>query len=169
MMSGSAVFSEQDALWMREALRLASQAEQQGEVPIGAVLVLNDEIIGEGFNRPISENDPTAHAEIIAVRQGAKRIVNYRILDATLYVTLEPCVMCMGALLHARVKCLVYGAKDPRVGVHAQLSQWVDTKKSNHAVDIVGGLLAEECGFLLTNFFQNKRAAKKNLSDHEDH
>ncbi len=163
------IFSEQDAAWMREALRLARHAEQQGEVPIGAVLVLNDEIIGAGYNQPIKKCDPTAHAEINALRQGAKQIANYRIVEATLYVTLEPCVMCIGAILHARVKRLVYGAKDPRIGALTQFSQWLDISNANHAIVAQSGLLADECGVLLSDFFQRKRAAKKNLSDRSDH
>jgi tRNA(adenine34) deaminase len=159
------IFSAQDVLWMQQALRLARHAESEGEVPIGAVLVLNNEIIGEGYNRPISECDPSAHAEINALRQGAKRIANYRILDATLYVTLEPCVMCMGAILHARVKRLIYGAQDPRVGALTQFSQWLDLNNVNHATQPMGGLLAGECGAMLSDFFQQKRAAKKNLSE----
>jgi tRNA(adenine34) deaminase len=163
------IFSAQDAVWMREALRLARHAEQQGEVPIGAVLVLNNEIIGAGYNRPIAECDPTAHAEMNALRQGAKNVANYRILESTLYVTLEPCVMCIGAILHARVKRLVYGAKDPRVSTLTQFSKSLDMTNANHAIVSSGGLLADECAALLSDFFQQKRATKKNLSDRSDH
>src|SRR3990167_11165131 len=108
--------TENHQRWMQRALTLAKQAEKIGEVPVGAVLVFNDEIIGEGYNQPISQCDPTAHAEMIALRQGAKTLGNYRLLGTTLYVTLEPCVMCAGAMVHARISRLVFGAKDPKVG-----------------------------------------------------
>ena len=129
--------------WMEQALQLARRAEAEGEVPIGAVLVLDNQIIGAGWNQPISSCDPTAHAEIVALRQAAQKIGNYRLLDTTLYVTLEPCAMCMGALVHARVKRVVFGAANP--------------KPVNHLVDYESGILAEESSALLTAFFQKKR------------
>ncbi len=151
------IFSEQDYFWMQHALRLARQAEALGEVPVGAVLVVGDEIIGEGCNHPIGHCDPTAHAEIIALREGAKKINNYRIVDSTLYVTLEPCVMCVGAIVHARVQRIVYGASDPRAGAIQSAFQIMAANKLNHRAECVGGLLAEECGSLLSSFFRARR------------
>ncbi len=130
--------------FMQRALELAQQAEAEGEVPVGAVLVLNDEIIGEGFNQPISVSDPTAHAEIIAIRQAAEKINNYRLINSTLYVTLEPCAMCANALIHARVEKVVFGAK--------RLND-----KLNHIVEYEGGILESECSDVLKNFFKVKR------------
>jgi tRNA(adenine34) deaminase len=132
-----------DSSWMEHAIQLARHAEAKGEVPIGAVLVLDNQIIGSGWNQPIGSCDPTAHAEIVALRQAAQKIGNYRLLDTTLYVTLEPCSMCMGALVHARVKRVVFGAANP--------------KPVNHIVQYESGVLAEECSVLLTGFFQKKR------------
>jgi tRNA(adenine34) deaminase len=151
------MFSERDNHWMQQALQQAQQALALGEVPVGAVLVLNDEVISEGFNRPITDSDPTAHAEIVALRQASRKIANYRILNSTLYVTLEPCIMCIGALVHARVKRLVYAATDARVGAAARLSEWVTPDKLNHALECEGGLLEEECGKMLSDFFRKKR------------
>lgn len=130
---------------MRRALELARRAQDEGEVPVGALVVLQDEVLGEGWNRPIAANDPTAHAEINALRSAAKRQGNYRLTGATLYVTLEPCEMCMGAMFHARVARLVYGATDPKKQV----------LKSSMTVE--RGLLAEECGAILSKFFAAKR------------
>jgi tRNA(adenine34) deaminase len=130
---------------MRRALELARRAQDEGEVPIGALVVLQDEVLGEGWNRPIAANDPTAHAEINALRSAAKRQGNYRLTGATLYVTLEPCEMCMGAMFHARVARLVYGATDPK-------KQVLKTRMT-----VERGLLAEECGAILSKFFAAKR------------
>jgi tRNA(adenine34) deaminase len=154
------MFSARDHDWMQHALTLALLAEKLGEVPVGAVLVLNDVNIGEGFNRPISNQDPTAHAEIIALRHASKKIGNYRVLDSTLYVTLEPCIMCLGALIHARVKRVVYAATDARVGAAARLSEWVTPDKLNHALECEGGLLEVECSKMLGDFFRKKREQK---------
>ncbi len=150
-------FTERDHFWMQHAIRLAEAAALQEEVPVGAVLVTNDEMLGEGFNRPISESDPSAHAEIVAIRQGAKKISNYRILDSTLYVTLEPCIMCVGAIVHARVKRLVFGAYDAKAGAVGSAFQVLDTNKLNHRVEYAGGLLAHNCGQLLSEFFRARR------------
>jgi tRNA(adenine34) deaminase len=132
---------------MRRAIQLAQQAESMGEVPIGAVLVFENEIIAEGWNQPISSTDPTAHAEIIALRHGAKKMKNYRLPGSTLYVTLEPCIMCAGAMIHARVQRCVFGAFDFKTGAKAM----------NHRVEVIGGILSEECGNLLKDFFKTKR------------
>jgi tRNA(adenine34) deaminase len=130
---------------MRRALQLAGRAADEGEVPIGALVVLNGEIIGEGWNRPIAAHDPTAHAEIQAMRSGATRVKNYRLTGAELYVTLEPCDMCLGAMFHARIARVVYGAKDPKKLV------------LKNQVAIEGGVLADECGALLSRFFAARR------------
>jgi tRNA(adenine34) deaminase len=151
------MFSERDHFWMRHALDLAQQAEMLAEVPVGAVLVFEDNMIGEGFNRPISHCDPTAHAEIVALRAAAQKINNYRILGSTLYVTLEPCIMCLGAIVHARVQRVVFGADDIRSGAIKSAFQIMDANKLNHRVNCVGGLLAEECGGLLSRFFRSRR------------
>lgn len=150
------MFTERDHYWMRRAIELAQHAEEQGEVPVGAVLVLNDEIIGEGYNQPISHCDATAHAEIVAIRDGAERISNYRIVHSTLYVTLEPCMMCLGAIVHARVQRVVFGASDPKSGAVSL----ADSKLFNHHAQFQGGLFAEECGLILSNFFKAKRQSK---------
>jgi len=151
------MFSESDHHWMQQAISLAKKAAKKNEVPVGAVLILNDQIIGEGANAPIASNDPTAHAEILALRAGAKAINNYRILDATLYVTLEPCMMCASAMVHARIKRLVYGASDPKAGVIQSKLPCLDQPFLNHRITHTGGLLAEECGQLLSQFFQERR------------
>ncbi len=149
--------SEPHAYWMNQALKLAEQAATCDEVPVGAILVRNGEIIGQGFNSPIRDHDPTAHAEIIAMRQGANAIQNYRLLESTLYVTLEPCLMCAGAMVHARIKELVYGASDPKAGgIHSQ-ANLLSLPFLNHRVTAIGGVLAPECGAILTNFFRAKR------------
>jgi tRNA(adenine34) deaminase len=151
------MFSEQDHVWMQHALQLAREAESLGEVPVGAVLVMDGQMIGEGCNRSILQCDPTAHAEVIALRQGAKQMHNYRLVDSTLYVTLEPCVMCIGAIVHARVKRLVFGAYDPKAGAITSASQIIDANKLNHRVVCEGGLLREECGKVLSDFFRARR------------
>lgn len=146
-----------DLIFLKRALELAKLAETQQEVPIGAVLVLNNEIIGEGWNQPISANDPTAHAEIIALRAGAKKIDNYRLLDTTLYVTIEPCTMCIGAMVHARVKRLVFGADDPKAGAVKSVLNLLDAKHFNHKIAWQSGLLDENCANLLKRFFAARR------------
>lgn len=158
--SGIAIimFTESDLIWMQHALTLARRAEQEGEVPVGAVLVKNSRIIGEGWNRPIASHDPTAHAEIMALRAGALSLSNYRLTDTTLYVTLEPCVMCAGAIVHARVQRVVYGTTDPKTGAAGSVAD-VFAIPANHRVAVVGGVCAEECGSLLSAFFQARRKA----------
>lgn len=151
------MFTERDIAWMQQAIQLAKTAEAKGEVPVGAVLVNDDKIIGTGFNRPITACDPTAHAEIVALRQGATTIGNYRILQSTLYVTLEPCVMCIGALVQARVKRLVFGAHDPKAGAINSVFQIIEADKLNHRIQCEGGLLADACGSLLKAFFRERR------------
>ena len=146
-----------DHIYMHRALELAGEAAAAGEVPVGAVLVRDGEIIGEGFNRPISACDPTAHAEIVALRAGAARLGNYRLLDTTLYVTLEPCVMCAGAIVHARVARLVFGAEDPKTGAAGSVFDVFAPGRGNHRVEVNGGVLAAECGALLTEFFRQRR------------
>lgn len=142
--------------WMREALWLAYIAKNNHEVPVGAIVVLNDEIIGRGYNCPISTHDPTAHAEIIALRDAATNIGNYRLIDATLIVTLEPCVMCFNAMIHARIKKLIFGTFDPKAGAQSVFGLF-DSKKFNHQIECVGQVLADECREILVKFFQTKR------------
>lgn len=149
--------NSRDEYFMRKALSLADQARQNDEVPVGAVLVLDDEIIAEGFNSPISTNDPTAHAEIIALRQAALKLNNYRLLNTTLYVTLEPCMMCAGAMVHSRIKRLVYGAKDPKTGAIESVAQSLDQPFLNHHIEYTGNILGDECGLVLSDFFKAKR------------
>ena len=152
-----------DEYWMRHALRLARVAWEQGEVPVGAVLVQGDRVIGEGWNRPIGQHDPTAHAEIMALRQGGKVLQNYRLLDTTLYVTLEPCFMCAGAMIHSRITRLVYGARDEKTGAAGSLLDLLGHPGMNHQVTLHQGVLAEECAALLSDFFRMRRAQKKSL------
>lgn len=146
-----------DIAWMEHALRLAHRAEEQGEVPVGAVLVRDGEVIGEGWNRPISAHDPTAHAEIQALRDAAAKVGNYRLPDSTLYVTLEPCPMCAGALVHARVRRVVFGAADPRSGAAGSVFELLRAPQLNHQAEVEGGVLAEVCGDLLKTFFRQRR------------
>jgi tRNA(adenine34) deaminase len=146
-----------DEMYMRRALELARAAEAAGEVPVGAVIVRGNEIIGEGFNRPISQRDPTAHAEMIALRAAAALGDSYRLTGTTLYVTLEPCAMCAGAMVHARVERLVYAAPDPRAGAAGSVFNVVRSPALNHRLDVDGGVLGEECGALLRNFFLARR------------
>lgn len=142
---------------MREALALAREAEAAGEVPVGAVVVLEGKVIGRGFNAPISRHDPTAHAEVIALREAGAAIGNYRLEGATLYCTMEPCVMCAGAIVHARIARLVYGARDLRFGGVRSKFQLVDTPVLNHRVEIVEGVLGAECTEILQRFFARRR------------
>jgi len=153
----TAEFSETDVHWMRRALQLAERAEEEGEVPVGAVLVMNGDVIGEGWNCPISGIDPTSHAEIMALRAGAQSIKNYRLSDSTLYVTLEPCVMCVGAMVHARIKRLVYGAAEPKTGAAGSVFDILGSDKHNHSIKVESGLLGDECADILTHFFKARR------------
>jgi len=150
--------SAQDLAYMQHALALATRAESEGEVPVGALVVLNGEIIGEGWNRPIVSHDPTAHAEIIALRAAAAKLGNYRLTGATLYVTLEPCPMCAGAIVHARVARVVYGAPDPLAGSAGTIFNLLNAATLNHQANVQGGVLAEECSQRLKTFFQSRRA-----------
>ena len=147
----------QDFEFMERALELARTAQAAGEVPVGAVLVQNDTIIAEGWNRPIGAQDPTAHAEIIALRAAGAALQTYRLTDTTLYVTLEPCPMCAGAMVHARVRRLVFGATDPRAGAAGSVFNVVQHPALNHRLECTGGVLAEESGTLLRNFFLARR------------
>jgi tRNA(adenine34) deaminase len=151
------MFFERDVFWMQQALELARQAAHQNEVPVGAVVVLDDQVLGQGYNFSITRHDPTAHAEIMALRAAAQRLSNYRLVQSTLYVTLEPCVMCAGALVHARIKRLVYGACDPKAGAITSVASTLDLPFLNHRVDHAGGLLAGPCGELLSQFFKARR------------
>ncbi|MDZ7663373.1 tRNA adenosine(34) deaminase TadA [Thiohalophilus sp.] len=148
-----------DAFWMQRALELARQAEAAGEVPVGALLVRDEQAIGEGWNQPIGSHDPSAHAEMCALRDAAQRLGNYRLSGTTLYVTLEPCVMCAGAIIHARVKRVVFGARDPKTGAAGSVFDILNSDQHNHRVEICGGVMAEECGALLRRFFKQKRDA----------
>ncbi len=146
-----------DAHFMSRALELARAAEAAGEVPVGALIVKDGEVIAEGWNRPISTNDPTAHAEIVAMRAAAERLGSYRLLDTTLYVTLEPCPMCAGAMVHARIKRLVFAATDPRAGAAGSVFNIVQHPSLNHRLEITGGVMAEECSDHLRKFFIARR------------
>lgn len=150
-----------DEKYMHRAVELAGQGEQLGEIPVGAVIVCDREIIGEGFNQPITSHDPTAHAEIVALRAAANRIQNYRLVDSTLYVTLEPCTMCVGALIHARVARLVFGTVEPKAGAVVSQSQLLDATYFNHRITVQGGVLAETCQHQLSDFFRRKREQLK--------
>ena len=161
-MDAAKVRSEFDEKMMRYALTLADKAEALGEIPVGAVLVdESGNIIGEGWNLSIVQSDPTAHAEIIALRDGAKHLQNYRLLNTTLYVTLEPCTMCAGAILHSRIKRLVFGASDYKTGAVGSRFHFFDDYKMNHTLEITSGVLAEECSQKLSAFFQKRREEKK--------
>ncbi|MGD0617245.1 MAG: tRNA adenosine(34) deaminase TadA [Bryobacteraceae bacterium] len=146
-----------DAEFMSAALELARRAREAGEVPVGAVAVRDGQIVGRGANSPISTNDPTAHAEMIALREAARTVGNYRLVDVDLYVTLEPCVMCAGALVHARIRRLVFGARDLRFGGVRSKFRIADSDLLNHRVEIVEGVLAAECTELLREFFRDRR------------
>jgi tRNA(adenine34) deaminase len=146
-----------DEQWMRRALTLAETAQALGEVPVGAVLVYRGEVVAEGYNCPIAGQDPTAHAEIVALRRGGQVLGNYRLPGTVLYVTKEPCVMCMGAIVHARVQRLVYGAPDPLRGAAGSILALHQAAFLNHRVEVTGGVLAEECVRLLKEFFQKRR------------
>ncbi len=146
-----------DLRFMQLALALAREAEALGEVPVGAVLVREGEVIGQGHNQPVSSKDPTAHAEIAALRQAAEKAGNYRLPGSTLYVTIEPCAMCVGAMIHARVERLVFGAREPRAGAVISRESLADKTWLNHRMEFTEGVLAESCGSLLREFFARKR------------
>jgi tRNA(adenine34) deaminase len=152
---------DSDARWMQLALDLAAAGARRGEVPVGALVVLDGRVIGEGFNRPITDRDPTAHAEIVALRAAARALDNYRLTGATLYVTVEPCTMCAGALVHARIARLVYGCPEPRSGAVATTANVLDNPGHNHRVAVTGGVLAAECGARLRAFFADRRSGER--------
>ena len=147
--------------FMAEALLEAAKADQRNEVPVGAVVVLNDVIIGRGFNQPISACDPTAHAEVVALRDAARHIQNYRLADATLYVTIEPCTMCAGAIVHSRVGRVVYGASEPKAGVVASQEQLFTKPYFNHTLEVLGGVMEAQCSAAIQQFFQRRREEKR--------
>ena len=148
-----------DAGYMAEALVLARAAQERGEVPVGAIVVRDDAIIGRGGNAPIAANDPTAHAEIAALREAARVVGNYRLPGCSIYVTLEPCAMCAGAILHARIGRLIYGARDPKTGACGSVVDLFGETRLNHHAAVVGGVLADECGKLLSDFFSGLRSS----------
>ena len=150
-----------DEEWMREAYALAERAAQLGEVPVGAIVVRAGEVLGRGHNQAITSTDPTAHAEIVALRDAAGRSGNYRLPGSTLYVTIEPCTMCAGALLHARIERLVFAAREPREGSVRSVARVLEIAGRNHAVAITEGILAEECGALLQQFFRRRRFSRR--------
>ncbi|MSR10493.1 MAG: tRNA adenosine(34) deaminase TadA [Gammaproteobacteria bacterium] len=151
------LMEKEHGYWMERALEQAQIASELGEVPIGAVLVANGAIIGAGFNQPISSHDASAHAEICALRQASQIRQNYRLPDTTLYVTIEPCTMCVGAMVHARIKSLVFGAREPRAGAVVSQQQLLDAQFYNHKVSYVEGVLSNRCAALIQDFFQSKR------------
>jgi tRNA(adenine34) deaminase len=148
---------ENDNAFMRQALDLAKQAASIEEVPVGAVVVANGKLIGQGFNCPIDSTDPTAHAEIVAMRDAAKNLGNYRLSGCDLYVTIEPCTMCLGAMVHARIKRVIFGAPEPRAGALASNPILMEAGYFNHRIDWVGGVLEQDCSELMTNFFRRRR------------
>ncbi|MGK0499107.1 MAG: tRNA(adenine34) deaminase [Oceanicoccus sp.] len=150
----------QDEHYMRLALALAAKAAAAGEVPVGALVVVDDEIIAEGWNQPIGKHDPTAHAEVIALRAAANKLANYRLPGATLYVTIEPCTMCAGALIHARVARVVYGALEPKSGVAESNGCLFEGEHLNHQLALTGGVLALECSALISDFFKQRRLSR---------
>jgi tRNA(adenine34) deaminase len=148
---------EMDELWMDEALLAAQQALDAGEVPIGAIVVLGDKIVGRGWNRNLSDRDPSAHAEIVALRNAGTAIGNHRLIGCDLFVTIEPCAMCAGAMVHARLKRLVYGADDPKAGAVHSVMQVLNHPQLNHKMEVRGGVAAERCAELLQEFFKSRR------------
>ena len=149
-----------DEQFMRRALQLAEQAATVGEVPVGALVVANGEVIGEGYNQPISSCDPTGHAEIIAIRKAATALGNYRLSGCDLYVTIEPCTMCVGAMIHGRIGRIVFGAAEPRAGALESQLKLMDSSHFNHSIEWQGGVLAQECGAIISDFFRAKRVKK---------
>ncbi len=150
-----------DEKWMRYALTLAHKAAELGEVPVGAVLVRDDQLLSEGWNQPIISHDPTAHAEIMAIRHAAVSEKNYRLPGTTLYITIEPCSMCAGAIIHSRISRVVFGASEPRAGAAGSVINLLQNEQFNHKTEITSGVLAEECGQVLKDFFKIRRKAKK--------
>ncbi|WP_100642185.1 tRNA adenosine(34) deaminase TadA [Alteromonas facilis] len=147
--------------WMRQAIALAARAQAQGEVPVGALVVKENEVIGEGWNQPITLNNPSAHAELMAIQQAAAHLENYRIPDTTLYVTLEPCPMCAGLMVHARIANLVFGAFDQKTGCAGSIMNLTRNPLLNHQINVIGGVLADECSTQISEFFKLRRAQIK--------
>lgn len=145
------------ARWMARALNRAREAAERNEVPVGAILVRDGRVLGEGSNQPVGSHDPTAHAEIIALREAARQEGNYRLPDSVLYVTIEPCTMCVGAIIHARVGMLVFGAREPRYGAVVSAQRLLDSDRYNHHPAVLEGVLADECGDLMRGFFRARR------------
>ncbi len=150
-----------DAYWMQQALLLAQQAGQCDEVPVGAIVVKDQTVIGQGFNQPIGLHDPTAHAEILALRDAAKTVGNYRIVGATLYVTIEPCAMCAGAIVHSRIDRVVFGATEPKAGAIVSKTQQLDGEHLNHKVKYTSGVCHEACSTIVSHFFARRREEKR--------
>lgn len=151
-----------DETYMARALQLAALAEDEGEVPVGALVVLDGEVIGEGYNRPIASHDPTAHAEIQAIRDASRKVGNYRLTGADLFVTLEPCPMCAGAIVHARIRRLVYAASDPKSGAAGSVFDLLPSdQRFNHRVEVTSGVMSDECSLKLSQFFRRRREEKK--------
>lgn len=165
MTSNTSIDTEQDQTLMTTALTLAAEAALAGEVPVGAIVVKDGKIIGRGSNAPIGSHDPSAHAEIQAMRDAAKFLGNYRLVDCTLYVTLEPCAMCAGAIQHARIARLVYGASDHKTGACGSVINLMAEQKLNHHTQVTSGVMANECGSILTNFFSERRKQSKLLRE----
>ena len=156
-------YKEADLKWMDHALQLAGRAAELDEVPVGAVVVLDGRVIGEGWNQPISGHDPTAHAEIMALRDAAEKIGNYRLSGATLYVTIEPCTMCAGAIVHARIGRVVFGASEPKAGAVISNGQLFEQAWLNHWPEYTGGVSEQQCSLVISEFFKRRRAEKKAL------
>lgn len=161
--SHEASISARDIYWMREALQRAARAEALNEVPVGAVVVLDDELVGEGWNQPIVNHDPTAHAEIMALRDAGQRLQNYRLPGATLYVTIEPCTMCAGAIVHSRIERVVYAATEPKAGAVESNSRVFDGGELNHRVQYLGGVCADDATAMIQAFFKRRREEVKAL------
>jgi len=161
MISANESDENTDQYFMEKAFKLAQQAEQIDEIPVGAVVVYQGKIIGEGFNQSIMHNDPSAHAEMLAIRQAGEYLNNYRLLDCTLYVTLEPCPMCAGLLVHSRIKKLVYASPDLKTGAAGSTFNLVSNEKLNHQIEVTAGVLQTQCSQLLSSFFKRRRAEKK--------
>ena len=157
--------AERDAAFMRLALAQAQQADRLDEVPVGAILVRDGVVIGQGFNQPIGQHDPTAHAEVQCLRDAGRHVANYRLPGTTLYVTVEPCAMCFGALVHARVERLVYGTPEPKAGAVVSGARLTEVAAFNHQITVLGGVLEDECRETMVQFFQRRREAKKTEKD----
>ncbi len=154
-----------DLKWMQQALKLAERSRQEGEVPVGAVIVKDNELVAEGWNQPIEKHDASAHAEIMAIRGAGENLKNYRLPDTTLYVTLEPCTMCAGAIIHSRIKRVVFGAPDPRTGTAGSAINLFSQDYHNHRVEVEGGIMREACGQILKDFFRERRNKGNRTND----